>query len=212
LRRARASSTGRPSRPLDAVSGPLLAPRFSARPSPSGEIRVEESMRKLLPLFGVTAIALLLLLPLVLHFGQKAHNRLDIAPIPADAGYVPGMNFGNAAARIIEHELDGLTGWRPNDIVIWGPSVMADNNANRQLGILQALRETVRVFKDDLTKVSNDVYDRNLIEADNLLRNDPYKWAFPSAESRYREAVKRLDAYVAGLRSGASRPINTRNT
>lgn len=169
-------------------------------------------MRKLLPLFGVTAIALLLLLPLVLHFGQKAHNRLDIAPIPADAGYVPGMNFGNAAARIIEHELDGLTGWRPNDIVIWGPSVMADNNANRQLGILQALRETVRVFKDDLTKVSNDVYDRNLIEADNLLRNDPYKWAFPSAESRYREAVKRLDAYVAGLRSGASRPINTRNT
>jgi hypothetical protein len=169
-------------------------------------------MRKLLPLAGAVALVLLLLLPLVLHFGQKAHNRLDIPPIPAEAGYVPGANFGNAAARVIEHELDGVTGWRPNDLVIWGPSVAADNNANRQLGILQALRETVRVFKDDLTKVSNDVYDRNLVEADNLLRNDPYKWAFPSAESRYREAVERLDTYVAGLRDGRSRPVNTRNT
>ncbi|MEW6271241.1 MAG: DUF2333 family protein [Thermodesulfobacteriota bacterium] len=169
-------------------------------------------MRKLLPLAGVLALALLLLLPLVLHFGQKAHNRLDIAPIPNDPGYVPGMNFGSAAARVMEHELEGTTGWRPNDLVIWGPSVTADNNANRQLGILQALRETTRVFKDDLTKVSNDVYDRNLVEADNLLRNDPYKWAFPSAESRYREAVERLDAYVAGLRDGRSRPVNTRNT
>ena len=37
---------------------------------------------------------------------------------------------------------------------------------------------------------------------------------FPSAESRYREAVKRLDAYVAGLRGDnpTSRPIITRNS
>ncbi len=169
-------------------------------------------MRKLAPAAVLVFLVLLLLLPLVLHFGQKAHNKLEIAPLPDDAGYAPGAAFGNAAARIMEHELDGFTGWRPNDIVIWGPSVMADNNANRQLGILQALRDTVRVFKDDLTKVSSDVYDPNLVEADNLLRNDPYKWAFPSAEDRYRKAVERLDAYVAGLRTGKSRPINTRNT
>jgi len=169
-------------------------------------------MRKLAPVAGLVVVALLLLLPLVLHFGQKGHNALTIAPLADEATAPPGASFGNAAARVMEHELDGFTGWRPNDIVIWGPSVAADNNANRQLGILQALRETVRVFKDDLTKVSSDVYDRNLVEADNLLRNDPHKWAFPSAESRYEAAVKRLDAYVAGLRDGKSRPINTRNT
>ena len=150
----------------------------------------------------------------MLHFGQKAHNQIEIPP-PADTEpSAPGAYFGNAAARLMEHELDGTTGWRPNDLLIWGPRVAADNNANRQLGVLQALRETLRIFKDELTKVSSDTYDRNLVEADNLLRNDPHKWAFPSAESRYRDAVARLDAYVVGLRGAnpASRPIITRNT
>jgi hypothetical protein len=172
-------------------------------------------MRKLAPYAVAAALLLLVLLPLILHFGQKGHNQITIPPPPGDlTTYAPGAHFGNAAARLMEHELDGTTGWRPNDLVIWGPAVAADNNANRQLGILQALRETLRLFKDELTKVSSDTYDRNLVEADNLLRNDPEKWAFPSAESRYREAIKRLDAYVAGLRGErpASRPIITRNT
>ena len=171
-------------------------------------------MRKLAPYAAAAALLLLILLPLILHFGQKGHNQITIPPPPGDATYAPGAQFGNAAARIMEHELDGTTGWRPNDLIVWGPSVAADNNANRQLGILQALRETLRLFKDELTKVSSDTYDRNLVEADNLIRNDPEKWAFPSAESRYREAIKRLDAYVAGLRGDvpASRPIITRNT
>ena len=171
-------------------------------------------MTKLAPIAAAAALLLLVLLPLVLHFGQKAHNQIEIAP-PADtAPSAPGAHFGNAAARIMEHELDGTTGWRPNDLIVWGPRLAADNNANRQLGVLQALRETLRIFKDELTKVSSDTYDRNLVEADNLLRNDPHKWAFPSAESRYRDAVQRLDAYVAGLRGDvpASRPIITRNT
>lgn len=170
-------------------------------------------MRKLAPLAGAAVLLFLILLPLILHFGQKGHNQITIAPPPGDST-AAGAHFGNAAARIMEHELDGTTGWRPNDLVLWGPRLGADNNANRQLGILQALRETLRIFKDELTKVSTDVYDKNLVEADNLLRNDPYKWAFPSAESRYREAIKRLDAYVAGLRGDvpSSRPIITRNT
>jgi hypothetical protein len=170
-------------------------------------------MSKLAPLGGVAAVVLIVVLPLVLHFGQKRHNELTIPDPPAAVAAVPGAHFGNAAARIMEHELSGWTGWRPNDVFLWGPRLMADNNANRQLGILQALRDTVRVFKDELTKVSSDVYDRNLVEADNLLRNDPYRWAFPSAESRYRAAVKYLDAYVAGLAGDqpSSRLINTRN-
>lgn len=171
-------------------------------------------MTKLAPIVAAALVVLLVLLPLGLHFGQKAHNQIEIVP-PSDAvPSGPGGHFGNAAARIMEHELEGTTGWRPNDLVLWGPTVAADNNANRQLGILQALRETLRIFKDELTKVSSDTYDRNLVEADNLLRNDPHKWAFPSAESRYEDAIKRLDAYVAGLRGDnpSSRPIITRNT
>lgn len=176
-------------------------------------------MQRLVQILIGIAIVLALLMPVVLHFGQKAHNRLprvglntaggaDGAPAPE-----PGVVFARSAAEIIDHELDGRTGWRPNDVFLWGPGIWADNNSNRQLGILQALRETVRVFKDHLTKVSSDVYDRNLLFADNQLRNDPTKWAFPSAESRYRAAADALRSYIAGLESSppTSRPINTRN-
>ena len=174
-------------------------------------------MRKLLPTLLALAIVALVVTPFVLHFGQKRHDEVTIEFVrPAEGQPDPasGENFAIAMAAVIENELSGFTGWRPNDLPPWGPGLAADNNANRQLGILYALRETLRLFKDDLTKVSTDVYDRNLVEADNLLRNDPYKWMFPSAESRYREAVKRLDAYVAGLRgeSPSSRPIITRNS
>ena len=154
--------------------------------------------------------------PLSLHWGQEAHDDLVIELVPANSDGMPsapGAAFGTASAAVIANELDGFTGWRPNDLPIWGPGLFADNNANRQLGILQAMRETVRVFKDHLTKVSSDDYDPNLVAADNLLRNDPEKWAFPSAEGRYKDAVAKLNAYVAGLQTDppTSRPINARN-
>jgi hypothetical protein len=172
-------------------------------------------MQKLLVILLGLVIALAMVLPVFLHFGQKAHNRLPppgVANVEGGAAQ-PGAVFATRAAEIIERELGGTTGWRPNDIFLWGPGLWADNNSNRQLGILQALRETVRVFKDHLTKVSSDVYDQNLVSADNNLRNDPKKWAFPSAESRYEAAAAALRAYVAGLSASPpiSRPINTRN-
>ena len=84
-------------------------------------------MRKLGPYAVVAVVLLLVLLPLVLHFGQKHHNEITIPPPPGDQAYAPGAYFGNAAARIIEHELSGTTGWRPNDLLVWGPRVAADN-------------------------------------------------------------------------------------
>ena len=137
-------------------------------------------MRRLVPILAVLMALVFLVSPLVLHFGQKAHNELEIDWIGAvPEGSLPGVAFGTGTATIMDTELRGMTGWRPNDLVIWGPTLMADNNASRQMGILQALRETVRVFKDHLTKISSDEYDENLVQADNLLRNDPEKWAFP---------------------------------
>ncbi len=173
-------------------------------------------MSRLLGALGAAAVVALLAVPVVLHFGQKAHDRLEIVYLRPAAGQpdpAPGQSFALASAAIVDRELSGTTGWRPNDVFLWGPGLWADNNSNRQLGILQALRETLRVFKDHLTKVSSDVYDQNLVSAENNLRNDPTKWAFPSAESRYREAAARLQAYVDGLGTDppTSRPINARN-
>jgi len=154
--------------------------------------------------------------PLVLHIGQKRHNVLPfdvVKEFPTDKPMVGGEAFASTVIALMEHELNGFTGWRPNDFVLWGPHLWADNNANRQLGIIQAIRDSVRVFKDHLTKVSSDQYDPNLVAADTEFRNDAERLWLPSAEGKFREGVKYLRAYVAGLQTTppTSRPINQRN-
>ncbi len=154
--------------------------------------------------------------PLVLHFGQKRHNRLDWdvkAQFPPNQSIVGGEVYAGTVIAIMRHELDGTTGWRPNDFALWGPHLWADNNSNRQLGIIQALRESVRVFKDHLTKVSSNEFDPNLVAADTAFRNDAEKLWLPSAESKFREGIRYLQAYIDGLKTTPprSRPVNQRN-
>src|SRR6186997_2728119 len=98
------------------------------------------------------AIALLVLvvllgagIPILLHVTQKGHDVLPFSvaqAYPADKKVVPGEVFATTLAELVDHELGGLTGWRPNDFVLWGPGLWADNNANRQLGIITAVRES----------------------------------------------------------------------
>jgi len=152
----------------------------------------------------------------LLWIGQGRHNRfpLDLnVQYPPGQPFQPGEIFASTLAALMDHELHDGFGWRPNDFVLWGPTLWADNNANRQLGILQAVRESMRVFKDHLTKVSSNEYDPDLLEADTLFRNDATKFWFPSAESRFSRGIKRLHDYIAGLHDGSqrSRPITTRN-
>ncbi|MBI3798667.1 MAG: DUF2333 family protein [Deltaproteobacteria bacterium] len=153
---------------------------------------------------------------LLLWVAQGRHDQLLVdldTQYPPGQPFQPGEIFATTLIALMDHELHSPFGWRPNDFFLWGPAVGADDNANRQLGILQAVRESMRVFKDNLTKVSSNEYDPDLLEADTLLRNDARKFWFPSAESRFSRAIRKLRDYVAGLRDGSqrSRPITTRN-
>ncbi len=155
--------------------------------------------------------------PLVLHLTQRRH---DVLPFDLEARYplsqqVPhGEVFAATVIALMERELSSTTGWRPNDFFLWGPGVWADNNANRQLGIIQAVRESVRVLKDNLTKVSATQFDPHLVEADTAFRNDARKLWLPSAESRFRSGNDALRAYITGLGATppTSKPITLRNT
>jgi len=148
---------------------------------------------------------------LLMHLGMKRHALLDFDPDIADAQ--PGERMAAAIIAVMDHELDSVTGWRPNDFFLWGPTLFADNNSNRQLGIIVAIRETTRVLKDHLTKVSSDQYDPNLVQADTMFRNDAEKFWFPSAESRFRSGVEFLRTYIAGLHENPPRSklLNRRN-
>ena len=167
-------------------------------------------------LFGAAALFLIWLGgSLALHFGQKYHDRLgyDIdQQFPPNKPTVPGEIYASTLAAIMDHELHTGFGWRPNDLWFWGPKVGADNNADRQLGIIQAVRETMRIFKDHLTKVSSNQYDPNLVIADTDFRNDALKWILPSPEGKYDDGIEHLRMYVAGLHTTPpdSRELNTR--
>jgi hypothetical protein len=165
---------------------------------------------------GVLLFFGFLLGPIFLHCSLKSHGQLeyDIATaFPSDRPIRSGEVFATTLAELVDHELDSPFGWRPNDLFFWGPTLWADNNANRQLGIIQAMRESTRVLRDNLTKVSATEYDDNLIDADTKFRNDEYKFWFPSAEGRFEEGSRALGRYVDGLRvvPQTSKPINRRN-
>ena len=162
------------------------------------------------------ALAALLAINVGLHFGQIRHNHLNFdiaAEFPPNQPFVPGEIYAATLAAIMDHELHTGFGWRPNDFYLWGPHVMADNNSNRQLGIILAVRETLRVFKDHLTKISSNEYDPNLVIADTDFRNDATRWMFPAAETRYNDGIKHLRLYIAGLHATpqSSRELNQRN-
>lgn len=165
---------------------------------------------------GVLLVLLATAVPVLLHVTQRGHDVLPFsvaATFPEGGTAVPGEVFAATLAALVEHELGGFTGWRPNDVVVWGPALWADNNANRQLGIIAAVRESTRVLKDHLTKVSATEYDENLIAADTAFRNDMTRLMLPSAESKLRDGVEALRAYVAGLHAEppTSKPITGRN-
>lgn len=167
-------------------------------------------------LAATLVLAAFVAINLALHFGQKRHDRLPFnvdQAFPPDKPFVPGEIYATTLAAIVNHELHSGFGWRPNDFFLWGPHAMADNNANRQLGIIMAVRETMRVFKDHLTKISSNDYDHNLVIADTDFRNDAERWILPAAETKYQDAVNHLRAYVAGLHTTppVSRELNQRN-
>ena len=90
--------------------------------------------------------------------------------------------------------------WLPNDL-IW-PTVFLDNPQNFQLGQLELMRYSVRVLRDNLSRLrTTDDINVDANAAFQLFSNDPEKWIWPSAESKYREAVKKLKSYQTALLS-----------
>lgn len=168
-------------------------------------------------LLALVVVFALAACPVVLHFTQRRH---DVLPFDLEAQYPPtkevppGEVFATTVIAIMNHELSSPTGWRPNDFYLWGPGLWADNNANRQLGIIQAVRESVRVLKDYLTKVSATQFDQHLVEADTAFRNDAGKLWLPSAEGKFRSGNDALRSYIAGLGTTpqTSKAITLRNT
>jgi hypothetical protein len=94
--------------------------------------------------------------------------------------------------------------WLPNDL-FW-PTALLDNAPNYQIGILEVVRYNVRVLRDNLSRMrTTDRLDPNAEAAFTALSNDPYKWWFPSAESKWKQGFQSLDGFYLNLVSGKAR-------
>src|SRR5512139_101465 len=111
---------------------------------------------------------------------------------------VRGAHFTKINEMLIK---DMAGNWLPNDI-FW-PTALLDNMPNFQLGVLEVVRYNVRVLRDNLSRMrTTDRLDPNAEAAFTNLSNDPFKWWFPSAESKWKLALTQLETYNQNLTSG----------
>ncbi|MEE8540376.1 MAG: DUF2333 family protein [Desulfobacterales bacterium] len=93
--------------------------------------------------------------------------------------------------------------WIPNDL-FW-PTVLLDNLPNFQIGELEVVRYNVRVLRDNLSRMrTTDKLDAFAEGAFTSLSNDPYKWWFPSAESKWKVGANNLRLFSQNLQTRKS--------
>ncbi|MDR1396006.1 MAG: DUF2333 family protein [Deltaproteobacteria bacterium] len=122
-------------------------------------------------------------------------------PSPAPRPGLTGWVFTETLIDVGDQMFDN---WLPNDL-LW-PTVFLDNPQNFQMGELRMLNYTVLRLKDNLSRLrSSDNQDPDCTQAYTLLNNDPKKWIFPSAESRFRLAMEHLKKYRDNLEKNQAR-------
>jgi hypothetical protein len=110
-----------------------------------------------------------------------------------------GVAFVEATIKPLKYELDDRWwGWRPNDLI-----KLTDNVSNYQLGVLEVTRRTAVALAERISRTgTTDAYDKNLEQAMNWFMVKSTSYWFPSAESKYREALKELQDYANMLKAG----------
>lgn len=139
------------------------------------------------------------LIALIYVFGIFYYYRFPkYFELPVPERKQPGVFLTSTLTRIAE----GMTEhWLPNDI-LW-PTVLLDNPQSFQLGELEAVRYAVKSLRDDLSRLrTTDHIDADIDRAAAYFFFEPTRWAFPSAENRYRHAIEDLKRYRDRLAKG----------
>lgn len=144
----------------------------------------------------LSALVLFVIVVMALHARKPGPLVFTDTKDPA----MSGVRFVRANQLLIEQM---FRDWLPNDL-FW-PTVFLDNMPNFQIGKLEVVRYNVRVLRDNLTRMrTTDTLDPHAEAAFTALSNDPYKWWFPSAESKWKQAHRSLQAFIDNLQTGKS--------
>jgi len=100
--------------------------------------------------------------------------------------------------RLGETLLDKRGGYLSNDL--FPPGVWMDNIPNWEFGVLTLIRDTARVYRNDLSRSqSQSVEDKELSEAEGKFFFDNASWILPRTEDEYRSGLRLFNAYLARL-------------
>jgi hypothetical protein len=142
-------------------------------------------------------IVLLLFIVVVMVVNSRKPGYLTIENVDRK---VKGAYFTKVNQTLLKQMYEN---WLPNDL-FW-PTVILDNMPNFQVGELEVVRYNVRVLRDNLSRMrTTDRLDSYAEAAFTALSNDPYKWWFPSAESKWKLSYNSLESYYQGLLTGKS--------
>ena len=94
--------------------------------------------------------------------------------------------------------LEKRGGYLSNDLM--PPGIWMDNVPNWEFGVLTLIRDTARVYRNDLSRSqSQSVEDKDLAEAEGKFFFDNSSWMLPQTEDEYRDGINLLRAYLQRL-------------
>jgi hypothetical protein len=131
--------------------------------------------------------------------GKPPEKTPPAEPAKAPTSKPKGVLFVQAVIRPMAYELnERFWRWRPNDILDF------TDNVNRfQLGVLEVTRRTSMILTERLSRTGSTAsFDPNLERAMNWFMIKADRYWFPSAESKYREALDELARYSEKLEKG----------
>jgi hypothetical protein len=130
---------------------------------------------------------------------KPAHGTTPEVDLPT------GVAFVDALIKPLNYELnERFWGWRPNDLIKIG-----DNVVNFQLGVLEIYRRTAVILAERISRTGNTAaFDPDLENAMNWFMIKPSRYWFPSAESKYNEAIASFEAYKDRLMKGQAKFFN----
>ena len=161
------------------------------------EEKPKEKGRKIKPII-LTVILILVVLSIVVMAANS--TKPDRIILDNTDSKIKGAAFIRTNQKLIEQLYKN---WLPNDL-FW-PTVFLDNMPNFQIGQLEVAKYNIRVLRDHLSRMrTTDKLDPMAEGAFTALSNDPYKWWFPSAESKWKKASENLEVFYQNFLLGES--------
>lgn len=147
---------------------------------------------------NVIALAVAVLLVLGILLGLYWSQEPDVHKVKMSSNQPVGYATLNALIRSGETLLEKQGGYLSNDIGY--PSIFLDNIPNWEFGAVVQLRDFTRALRRHFSRSqSQSAEDKNLAVADPKFHFDHARWAFPSTESQYRQALYALKDYQQAL-------------